>query len=111
MFAGCSLPGLRLLIISAIGCPSNEPILEFVEAMTDLQQRRNARKIFDRFEMEAASTTQAQSTGGGNGYSGAYVAGGYSIRVAIDQIPVFTATTEICRACRRRSRCGSAHNW
>ncbi len=42
----------------AIGCPSDEPTLEFIATMTDLGRRRNAEKILERFEMEAAGKAQ-----------------------------------------------------
>lgn len=41
-----------------LGCPSNQPVLEFIESITDPKQRGRANELLHRFEMEAAATAQ-----------------------------------------------------
>src|SRR5512132_3583747 len=41
-------------IKAAIGCPAGSPILEFIPSLESESERRKARSILDRFEMEAA---------------------------------------------------------
>ncbi len=45
-------------IKQAVGCPADEPVLEFIRGMTDPQRQLEARKILDRFEMDAADRAQ-----------------------------------------------------
>lgn len=42
------------LIKEALGCPLQEPVLEFIHGISDSEKKRNAMADLDQFEMEAA---------------------------------------------------------
>lgn len=44
-----------------IGCPDGDPILEFIENISDSKKRHNAVATLNRFEMEAAAETRPDS--------------------------------------------------
>ena len=42
----------------ALGCPVDRPVLEFIEGMTDAEQRLEAHAALDRFEADAAALSE-----------------------------------------------------
>jgi HAD superfamily hydrolase (TIGR01509 family) len=46
------------IIKKALGCPLDQPVLEFIDAMAEKRDRRNAMRRLNRFEAEAAANSR-----------------------------------------------------
>jgi HAD superfamily hydrolase (TIGR01549 family) len=46
----------------AIGCPDDQPILEFIDRIRDINTRQNALTMLDYFELEAAANTKLEAS-------------------------------------------------